>query len=206
MSKAARFWDSWSQRYAKQTIADEAAYQTKLQQTQNYLNPTMEVIEFGCGTGSTALIHAPHVKHIRAIDISPKMIDIATHKATKEGIGNVSFEVNTLDILNNDMQSVDAILGLSVLHLLDDWQASIAIVHGLLKPGGIFVSSTPCLSRLRLLKLTAPIGQFFGVLPNLSFFSEAELKQTLANQGFEIEHSWQPKKNAASFIIARKLP
>jgi cyclopropane fatty-acyl-phospholipid synthase-like methyltransferase len=36
----------------------------------------MEVLEFGCGTGSTAIVHAPHVKELRAIDISEKMIGI----------------------------------------------------------------------------------------------------------------------------------
>ena len=41
----------------------------------------MEVLEFGCGTGGTAIIHAPYVKHIRAIDISGNMIAIAKGKA-----------------------------------------------------------------------------------------------------------------------------
>jgi cyclopropane fatty-acyl-phospholipid synthase-like methyltransferase len=41
----------------------------------------MELLEFGCGTGGTAIIHAPHVKHIRAIDISPRMIEIAKSRA-----------------------------------------------------------------------------------------------------------------------------
>ncbi len=31
----------------------------------------------GCGTGTTALIHAPFVKHITGIDISPNMLEIA---------------------------------------------------------------------------------------------------------------------------------
>jgi len=78
MGQSEKFWDKISARYAKQPIADEAAYQTKLQVTREYLEPEMEVLEISCGTGSTAIIHAPYVKHIRAIDISPKMI--AMHK------------------------------------------------------------------------------------------------------------------------------
>jgi ubiquinone/menaquinone biosynthesis C-methylase UbiE len=45
----------------------------------------MEVLEFGCGTESTAIAHAPYVKHIQALDISSKMIDIAQGKA--QGFG-----------------------------------------------------------------------------------------------------------------------
>jgi cyclopropane fatty-acyl-phospholipid synthase-like methyltransferase len=30
------------------------------------MRPDMEVLEFGCGTESTALEHAPHVAHIEA--------------------------------------------------------------------------------------------------------------------------------------------
>ena len=37
----------------------------------------MEVLEFGCGTGSTALTLAPNVRHIQATDVSPKMLEIA---------------------------------------------------------------------------------------------------------------------------------
>ncbi len=81
MTTSSKFWDKIAEKYSKQPIADEASYQKKLEVTRGYLQPEMEVLEFGCGTGSTALIHAPYVKHIRAIDISSKMIAIAKAKA-----------------------------------------------------------------------------------------------------------------------------
>ena len=36
----------------------------------------MRIVEFGCGTGTTAVHHTPHVQHIDAIDISAKMLEI----------------------------------------------------------------------------------------------------------------------------------
>jgi hypothetical protein len=42
------------------------------------------------------------------------------------------------------------------------------------------------------------------LFPLVKVFTAAELKQSLENAGFEIEHEWQPKKNAAAFIICRK--
>ena len=76
-----RFWDRIANRYSRTPIADEATYQTKLRITQDHLRPDMDVLEFGCGTGSTALVHAPVVNRILAIDISSKMIGIARDKA-----------------------------------------------------------------------------------------------------------------------------
>ena len=70
MSQTSKFWDKIAEKYAKRPIADEAAYQRKLAVTRDYFRPDMEVLEFGCGTGTTAINHAPYVKHIRATDIS----------------------------------------------------------------------------------------------------------------------------------------
>lgn len=42
----------------------------------------MEVLEFGCGTGTTALAHAAYVRHILAIDIADRMIEIARQNAS----------------------------------------------------------------------------------------------------------------------------
>ena len=62
MATSTKFWDKIADKYSKQPIADEASYQKKLQVTQEYFKSDMEVLEFGCGTGSTAITHAPHVK------------------------------------------------------------------------------------------------------------------------------------------------
>ena len=66
MYQPSKFWDRHAERYAKSPVADEASYQKKLQVTREYLRPDMEILEFGCGTGSTAITHAPYVKHIRS--------------------------------------------------------------------------------------------------------------------------------------------
>ncbi len=95
MDRSARFWDRIAKRYARRPVTDEAAYQKKLQVTREYFNSESEVLEFGCGTGSTAIAHAPHVNRIHAIDISSKMLEIARGKADQAGIENVTFEQAT---------------------------------------------------------------------------------------------------------------
>jgi ubiquinone/menaquinone biosynthesis C-methylase UbiE len=81
MTPDARFWNRIARRYARMKVPDEASYRHKLDRTRAYLGPGPEVFEFGCGTGTTALHHAPHVAHVRAVDISPAMIAIAREKA-----------------------------------------------------------------------------------------------------------------------------
>lgn len=205
MDRSARFWDRIAERYSKKPIADEAVYQKKLEITREYLRPDMEVLELGCGTGSTAIAHAPYVQHIRAIDISSKMIEIARRKAAAENIGNVTFERSTIDELDAPVQSLDAVLGLSILHLLENKEAVIERVHNTLKPGGVFVTSTACLAdSMNWFRYIAPIGKFFGLIPLVKFFTAAELQDSLTGAGFEIEYNWQPEKGKAVFVVAKK--
>ncbi len=205
MQQPSRFWDRVAERYARRPVADEAAYQRKLEVTRGYLRPEMEVLEFGCGTGSTALVHAPQVKRILAIDISARMIEIARDKAAAAGVENVVFEQAAIDGFSAPEGRFDAVLGLSVLHLLDDKAAVIAKVHRMLKPGGIFVSSTACLGdTMKWFKLVGPLGAALGLIPKVAVFTVEELVDSLTAAGFEIDHRWQPGKGKAVFIVAKK--
>ncbi|MDJ0599333.1 MAG: class I SAM-dependent methyltransferase [Crocosphaera sp.] len=205
MNPSTKFWDKIAERYSKQPIADEAAYQKKLEVTQDYFNPDMEVLEIGCGTGSTAIIHAPYVKHIQAIDFSSKMLEIAKSKAEAQNIKNITFEQSTIDNITVEDETYDAILGLSILHLLNNWEEVIIKVYKLLKPGGIFVTSTNCLGdTMKWFKIVGPIGKFFGLMPFVKVFTTKELENSLINAGFNIDYQWQPSKDKAIFIVAKK--
>ncbi len=205
MDKSAKFWDRIAKGYSKQPIADEASYQKKLQITHEYLKPDMEVLELGCGTGSTAIIHAPYVKHIRAIDISSKMIEIAQGKADKEKIDNITFEILTIDDLNDQEQTLDVVLCLSILHLLENKEEVIANIHKMLKPGGLFISSTVCLGdTMRWLKIIAPIGKLLGLMPMVKFFTKDQLRDCIVDAGFNIDKFWLTGKGKAVCIVAKK--
>ncbi|MDH3316380.1 MAG: class I SAM-dependent methyltransferase [Gammaproteobacteria bacterium] len=205
MNQSTKFWDKIAERYSKRPIADEATYQQKLQVTREYFQPDMEVLEFGCGTGSTAIIHAPYVKHIHAIDISSKMIKIAQGKADAEKVTNVTFEQSTIEEISVSDQTLDAVLGLSILHLLDNKEKVIAKVYRMLKPGGIFVTSTACIGdTMKYVRLIAPIGKFLGLIPLIKVFTTKELEDNLTDAGFQINYQWQPGKGKAVFIVAKK--
>jgi ubiquinone/menaquinone biosynthesis C-methylase UbiE len=205
MNEESKFWDKLADKYSKQPIADEAAYQHKLDVTRALLRPDMEMLEFGCGTGSTAIAHAPYVKHITAIDISERMLEIARGKAAAAGIDNISFERATIDDYAAADGSFEMVLGMSILHLVDDRDAVIAKVHRLLKPGGVFFSSTACMGdTMAFFKFIGPIGKALGLFPLLRVFTRAELVASITAAGFEILEDWQPGKGKGVFIVAKK--
>lgn len=204
MKASKEFWDKSASRYAKSRIRDEAVYQKKLAITQEYFHPDCSVLEFGCGTGSTALIHAPYVKQIVATDLSDKMLEIAELKARDAGIENISFRQGTLESLNLEAERFDAVLGLNVLHLIENVDATLSRVHELLKPGGIFVSSTALVGEISVLwRLLIPLMQLVGLAPYVNVFGKKELLAKLTNAGFSIDREWQPNKSSI-FVVAKK--
>lgn len=209
MPHSPKFWDKVAKKYSKQPIADEAAYQTKLEITREYFRPDSKVLELGCGTGSTAILHAPHVAHIHAVDISPAMLDIAEEKARAEGITNVTFEEADVSSFSAPDESYDAVLTLSLLHLLENKEETMANIRRMLKPGGVFVSSTVCLGEKKsILRLILPIGRMLGFFPLVKALKVAELERSITQAGFKIVHQWLPKRRKDDFkvvfIVAKK--
>lgn len=205
MAELSAFWDRMAEKYAAQPIADEQAYRTKLARTQALFTPDMELFEFGCGTGGTAIQHAPHVRHVRAVDFSARMLDKARARAAEAGVDNVTFEQGDITGMTIAPASYDMVLGLSILHLLEDRDAVIARVFDILKPGGYFVSSTACIGdSMRWLGVIAPLGRRFGLLPMLNVMTRDQLRAAITRAGFTLEHDWRSKPQSAVFIIARK--
>ena len=136
MADTRRFWNLLSGIYSRQKIGDENAYRKKLAKTQDHFRPDMVVREIGCGTGTTAVIHAPHVADYEGVDFSGKMLDIARTRAADAGVTNLTFRQAALEDLDAT-GNFDAVLALSLLHLLEDRDAGIAHVAEMLKPGGV---------------------------------------------------------------------
>ncbi|WP_306258930.1 bifunctional 2-polyprenyl-6-hydroxyphenol methylase/3-demethylubiquinol 3-O-methyltransferase UbiG [Pararhizobium sp. IMCC21322] len=202
-----RFWNFMARRYARSPVKDNESYQYKLGMTANYLTPQDRLLEFGCGTGTTALIHAPRVSHIDAIDFSSEMIAIAREKAEAQAVSNVRFEISSFEDwrLSEGDAGYDAILGLSILHLVTDLDATLARVYQQLKPGGLFMSSTVCIGEVGgLIRYALPPLGAIGVLPKILLLTPDMLTDGLRAHGFDIEHVWRPEEGASVFIVARR--
>ena len=207
MPDKAKFWDKTAEKYSRQPIAQQKAYEIKLNLTREYFTPESQVLEFGCGTGSTAILHAPYVKHIDAIDVSPEMIRIARDKLAPEGISNVTFSVADMDGYKPAQNAYDAALGLNIIHLVDDRMSVIEEVYKTLKPGGHFISSTMCLREkllFRLMEPLFPLMHAIGQWPRVYRFTAKRLQADMESVGFKTVHFWQPENGPVLFIVGQK--
>jgi len=206
MNKDTRFWDKRAEKYSQRPVSDQETYEKKLEITRGYFTPDTEVLEIGCGTGSTALAHAPYVKHVLATDISPAMIKIAKDKASAGQVENITFEVRAAGDHDIPDSRYDVIMAHNLLHLLKDPEAVIDAAFRGLKPGGVFVTTTACIGDMSwYFRLIMPVVNFLKLIPFVNVFTQAQLSQSHKDAGFEIEQEWLPKKNAAVFMVARKL-
>ena len=118
------------------------SYEKKPKKTQSYFNKNMNVLEIGCGTGMTGALHAPFVKEYVATDISSQMVDLARKRAFDASVKNMKFEVNSYNNLSIPDGSMDAVLAMSLLHLVQSPDDCLRMIHKMLKKDG-FLSAAP---------------------------------------------------------------
>lgn len=203
--QAEHFWNRAAAGYARKAIADEAAYRRKLEITRKYLRPDMNTLEVGCGTGSTALLHAPLVRTVLATDLSSAMIEIARRKAAAAAVANVRFEAASIEALTAPRESFDAILALSVLHLVESLERTIARISALLRPGGMLFSNTVCvrdMGPVPTLLVRALAATRLG--PPVTAFGTAELLAAMERADFEVVTSFRATPTSALFLACRK--
>lgn len=205
----ARFWDRISRRYAKGAIADQAGYERSLERTRALLKPDDQVLELGCGTGSTALRLAGDVRRYLATDISAGMIAIAKEKLSAEPVPALAFQIATAEASIFEARRYNAVLGFNYLHMVRDVPATLSRIHTLLAPDGLFISKTPCLGDMNpLLRLVLlPCMRALGKAPHVSVFTQAELSTLISTAGFDIlaaENHATKGNGRRPFIVARK--
>ena len=208
--KDTKFWDKIAAKYAKSKISDQAGYEKTLNRVGEFLWPEAQVIELGCGTGSSAMKLASQVAAYSATDLSPGMIEIAEQKSRQEPIPGLQFQTATAETLVGEEQEYDAVLGFNYLHLVPDLEETLGSIHALLKPGGLFISKTPCLGNMNpLIRMAIPLMRLFRIAPNTVLtFTTNELADAVEKSGFEIEvnefHGTKGK-DTRPFIVARRI-
>lgn len=205
----ARFWDRISRKYARDAIADIGGYERTLDRTRLLLKPDDQVLELGCGTGSTALRLAGGVRNYLATDISTGMIAIAREKQAAGPIPSLAFEVATAEASMLQSGLFNAVLGFNYLHMVRDVPATLGRIHALLAPGGLFISKTPCLGDMNplLSHVLLPVMRLIGKAPYVSAFRHDELCKLLNAAGFDIlavENHASRGNDRRPFIVARK--
>lgn len=205
----ARFWDRISRKYAKDAIADQGGYERTLDRTRALLKPGDQVLELGCGTGSTALQLARGVQSYLATDLSAGMIAIAREKQSTEAIPALAFQIATAEASLLEARRFNAVLGFNYLHMVRDVPGTLRRIYTLLAPDGLFISKTPCLGDMNplLCLVLLPAMRAIGKAPYVSVFRQAELCQLVSSAGFDIlttENHATKGNDRRPYIVARK--
>lgn len=203
-----QFWDRIARKYATDPIKDLAGYERSVARTRQLLSARATVLEVGCGTGTTALNLAPSVSRIIATDVSAEMIAIAQEKGAATAATNVTFMVAPAASGLGPEAHYDAVLAFNVLHLIRDRAAALAQARRVLKPGGLLISKTPCLSEMNpFIRIAVPIARWLGKAPNVSFFDAASLETEITRAGFTVierARHGSGRKDPRIFLVAQK--
>ena len=135
-ARKARFWDRIAPKYAAEPIADMAGYETTLQRVQALLPPAADVLEVGCGTGSTAMRLAPFTGRMLATDVAPGMIAIARERLAAQPVPQLGFALADANAPGQGQGAYDVVLAFSMLHLVEDLDHALKLLVQALRPGG----------------------------------------------------------------------
>ena len=210
MIGSAAFWNRHATGYAARNFGNPAAYEATLSRVRAHLSPGDNVLELGCGTGTTALRLADTGARIEPWDHASAMIALAQAKPEAAAAADVTFHAGEIEAAIA-RGPFDAVLAFNLLHLLDDLDATLADIHGALRPGGLILSKTICKPDrggpvlYHLLRACLPLLQRLGKAPAMRLRRVSALEAAVRHAGFEIiETGNYPDAPPRRFIVARK--
>ena len=130
-------WQAVEKYYAI-TESSHAEYHARIMSAA----PGADVLEYGCGAGSSAFLLAERGARVTGIDISPERIRRATEEARARKLEDVSFRVMNAEQLEFEDNTFDLICGTSIVHHLDLHRSSAELARTL-KPTGRAVFLEP---------------------------------------------------------------
>lgn len=207
MNKSEKFWDRQADGYDPQDQSGDEEFIKALDKTKSHLRSDDIVLDFACGGGTSTCELAGYVKEIYGIDTSSRMIAVAIQRAEHLNIENAHFSQATLFDERCEKGSFDVILAFYILHLLENAQEDIDRINELLKPGGLFISATACLSEHRsFVSLSMKLVSKIGLVPYLNPLKITELEDSIVEGGFEImETEALIQSPSQYYVVAKKI-
>ena len=207
MNKSEKFWDRSAKGYENREIKWEKIYNKAVEKTKEYLTENDILLDYACGAGVITAQIASYAKETYAIDISSKMIDVAKRMADERKIANITFAKTTIFDERFEKESFNIITAFNILHLLEEVHQVIKKVNELLKPGGLFISETPCLGEKG--KFLGKILRFLSklkIVPYINTLQFTDLEVMINEGNFKIIQTEDfEQKRTNYFIVAKKI-
>ncbi|HEV8147335.1 MAG TPA: methyltransferase domain-containing protein [Bryobacteraceae bacterium] len=98
------------------------------------------VLDIGCGAGYGAAELATQARLVAAIDVSSDALEYARKNYRPANVHYAQASALSLPVCD---QSFDLITAFEVIEHLSDWKSMLSEAHRVLRPGGLFLVSTP---------------------------------------------------------------
>lgn len=138
------FWNTQADRGLWAGSRDLIAKELEIKAIISYISDGMEILDFGCGNGITAMELARRFAvNISGIDFAKEMVQSA--KNLYQGVtfkGSVNFQTGDIQSLKSHNHTYDIIYTERMIINLPDWEAqkeAIILILSLLKPGGRYL-------------------------------------------------------------------
>ncbi len=100
------------------------------------LAPPIVVADLGAGEGLVSQLLARRAKQVWCIDSSPKMVEVGTALAEKNGLANLAYKLGDIEQVPLPDASVDLAILSQALHHAQHPQTAVAEAFRILRPGG----------------------------------------------------------------------
>tara|TARA_B110000483_G_scaffold152292_1_gene181142 strand:+ start:187 stop:1077 length:891 start_codon:yes stop_codon:yes gene_type:complete len=100
------------------------------------LAPKIEVADLGAGEGLISQLLARRVAKVWCIDNSPRMVEVGTELAAKNGLANLTYKLGDIETVPLPDRSVDLAILSQALHHAQHPDVAIQEAYRILKPGG----------------------------------------------------------------------
>jgi len=199
------YWDNMASQYDRHTKKSSKMYERIIQLIQHEVFRDASILDIGTGTGEIPLSICHNVNNIEAIDCSKEMTAIASSKATKQGIDNVTFRVYDGMQLPYQDKAFDIVIMSNLLHVIPSPRHMLAEVFRVLKDQGKIILPTYLHNDSWRTRCISWILRQKGH-PVYARFSSASLKEFVEQNGFKVTSQIYLKNiMPASFIVSRKV-
>ncbi len=100
------------------------------------LTPQIDVADLGAGEGLISQLLARRARQVWCIDNSPRMVEVGTELAARNGLDNLSYKLGDIETVPLPDQSVDLAILSQALHHAQHPQSAVSEAHRILRPGG----------------------------------------------------------------------
>jgi ArsR family transcriptional regulator len=100
------------------------------------LVPGIIIADLGAGEGMVSQLLAHRAERVWCIDNSPKMVEVGTELARKNGLANLAYKLGDIEQVPLPDRSVHVAILSQALHHANHPQTAVQEAHRILKPGG----------------------------------------------------------------------